>query len=281
MKTVRVGLIQMRCEKGAIAANLDAISHTLAAAAAIDVDVLGFPEMSITGYVAPTRYPRAILRLDGPEIAQLLDMTRGLPTTLLAGLVEANPHGKPFITQIAVRDGRLLGHYRKRTIEDEEAEWFSPGDTVPVFCHDTITFGIAICADLGDREVFAECARQGARIVFELAAPGLYGEQATRDWRFGFEWWQGECQTHLSQHARDFGLWIAVATQAGRTVDEDFPGGGHLFAPDGRRLHATPDWSPGTLYLEIDLQTRQVSKNNPQHEEARLCQTDPQQTPAA
>jgi len=254
MRTARAGLAQMRCEKGAIAANLDAISHTLAEAAALDVDILGFPEMSITGYVDPTQYPEAILRLDGPEISRLLDITRGLPTTLLAGLVEANPRGKPFITQVAVRDGRLLGYYRKLTIEDEEAEWFSPGDTVPLFCHDGITFGIAICADLGNREVFAECARQGARIVFELAAPGLYGEQATRDWRSGFEWWQGECQTHLSEYARDFGLWIAVATQAGRTVDEDFPGGGYLFAPDGRRLFATPDWSPGPIYLELDLE---------------------------
>jgi predicted amidohydrolase len=255
MKTIKVGLVQMRCEKGAIDANLEAISHTLAAAAARSTDILGFPEMSITGYVDPTRYPGAVLRLDGPEIAQLFDMTRGQPTTLLAGLVEANPHGKPFITQVAVRDGNLLGYYRKLTIEDEEAEWFSPGDTVPVFGHDTITFGIAICADLGNREVFAECARQGARIVFELAAPGLYGEQATRDWRSGFEWWQGECQTHLSKYARDFGIWIAVATQAGRTVDEDFPGGGYLFAPDGCRLHATPDWSPGAIYLELDLET--------------------------
>ena len=86
MKTVRAGLVQMRCEKGAIAANLDAISHTLAAAAALDVDILGFPEMSITGYVDPTQYPGSILRLDGPETAQLLEITRGLPTTLLARL---------------------------------------------------------------------------------------------------------------------------------------------------------------------------------------------------
>ena len=258
MKTVRAGLVQMRCEKGAIAANLDAISHTLAAAAARSTDILGFPEMSITGYVDPARYSEAILRLDGPEISRLLEITRGLPTTLLAGLVEANPQGKPFVAQIAVRDGSLLGHYRKLTIEEEEADWFSPGDEVPVFTHGDLTFGIAICADLGNREVFAECARQGARIVFELAAPGLYGEQATRDWRSGFEWWQGECQTHLSQHARDFGLWIAVATQAGRTIDEDFPGGGYLFAPDGRCLHATPNWSPGPIYLELEFENCHV-----------------------
>jgi predicted amidohydrolase len=145
------------------------------------------------------------------------------------------------------------------TIKDEEADWFAPGDRVPVFAHDGLTFGVAICADIGNPNVFAECARQGAQIVFELAAPGLYGEQATRDWRAGFEWWEGECQTHLAAYAREHSFWIAVATQAGRTIDEDFPGGGYLFAPDGTRRYATPDGSPGAVYLEIDLATQRVS----------------------
>jgi predicted amidohydrolase len=252
---IKVGLIQMYCEKGAMAENLASTARTYAQAVARDVDIVGFPEMSISGYADPTRYPEAILRLDGPEVAQVVEMTRGQPATLLAGLIEANPAGKPFITHIAAHDGRLLGFYRKLTIKGEEKEWFSPGNGVPVFTHGALTFGIAICADVGNRKVFAACARQGARVVFELAAPGLYGQQETRNWQSGFEWWQGECQTHLSQYARDFGLWIAVATQAGRTVDEDFPGGGYLFAPDGRRLFATPDWSPGAAYLQVELET--------------------------
>ncbi len=82
-------------------------------------------------------------------------------------------------------------------------------------------------------------------MVFEVAAPGLYGEQATRDWRSGYEWWRGECQQYLAAYARDYGLWIAVATQAGRTVDEDFPGGGFLYRPDGECVYETADWSEG------------------------------------
>jgi len=254
LETLKVGLVQMHCEKGAIADNLETTSRIFAAAVARGVDIVGFPEMSITGYVDPTQCPEAILHLDGPEVARVLATTRDQPTTVLAGLVEANPSGKPFITHIIVRDGQLLGYYRKVTIKGEEAEWFSPGDSVPVFTHRDLTFGVSICADVGNGEIFAACARQGARIVFELAAPGLYGDRATRDWRSGFEWWQDKCQKHLSEYARDTGMWIAVATQAGRTVDEDFPGGGYVFAPGGRRLYATPDWSPGVSYVEIGLE---------------------------
>ena len=127
---------------------------------------------------------------------------------------------------------------------------------MPVFQHDDLTYGIAICADIHNREVFAACARQGAQVVFEVAAPGLYGEQATRDWRSGYEWWRGECHQYLAAYARDYGLWIAVATQAGRTVDEDFPGGGYLFRPDGECVYETADWSEGLAFVTADVSSR-------------------------
>jgi len=251
----------MRCEKAASQENLAVMAGYLAEAEARRVDILGFPEMCLSGYADPTRFPQAILSLDGHEVGQLIEMTRGSDSTVLAGLIEANPAGgKPFITQVAARGGRLLGSYRKLTIKDEEDLWFAPGQGVPIFKHGGLPFGIAICSDISNEQVFAACARQGARIVFELAAPGLYGEQATRDWRSGFEWWQGECQKHLSRYARDYAIWIAVATQAGRTVDEDFPGGAWVFAPDGRCLFATPDGAEGADYLDLDLEKNLVKQ---------------------
>ena len=216
LQRLRIGLIQMNCEKGAIAQNLERISGYLVEAQQQGIAVVGFPEMSITGYADPTRYPQAVLRLDSPEMCRFLDLTRGLPATVLAGLIEANPGNhdgqtreigavtKPFITQVVARNGKLAGWYRKKTIQDEEELWFSPGETSPIFQHNGLSFGIAICADITTESVFAECARQGARIVFELAAPGLYGERATRNWRSGFEWWQGECRKYLSRFAEKY-----------------------------------------------------------------------------
>jgi predicted amidohydrolase len=255
---LKIALAQMRAEKGAIEENLATISSLLTEAARRGVEIIGLPEMSLTGYADPNKYPQAVLGLEGPEVRRLLRLTQGVPVTVLAGLIEGRAGDKPYITQIVAREGRLLGYYRKLTIAEDEVAWFSAGETVSIFQHGDLTYGIAICADIGNEAVFAECARQGAKLVFELAAPGLYGEQATRNWQSGFAWWEDECQSHLSRYARQYNLWIAVATQAGRTVDEDFPGGGYLFAPNGRRLYATPDWSPGVVYLGLDLEQGQV-----------------------
>jgi predicted amidohydrolase len=259
---MRIGLIQMRCEKEAIEENLEKMARVMSEAKRRKVDVLAFPEMCITGYANPNKYPQAIIRVDGPEIGRFLSMTRGLDATVLAGLIEENDtirdgadpaFAKPYITHIVARGEKLLGRYRKVTIASDETNWFSPGDVVPVFQRDGLTFGIAICADAGNAQVFAECARQGAQIVFELAAPGLYGEQATRNWQSGFDWWHTNSLKDLSRHAKNFGLWIAEATQAGRTIDEDFPGGALVVAPDGSCLFTTPDWQEGEVWLDLDM----------------------------
>ena len=260
--TVKIALIQMRCEKAAITENLKGLSIYIAEADKKGVDILAFPEASITGYVDVNleKYPDVIIPPDGAAINAVCSMTTGRNVTVLAGFIEANPGGKPFITQAVIRNGRIIGFYRKMNIVDEDNDWFTPGDSVSIFTHDDISFGMAICSDIGNEAVFAECARQGARIVFVLAAPGLLGEQATRNWRSGFEWWEGECRKYLEGYAKKYRIWIAVATQAGRTVDEDFPGGGYVFAPDGRRVYATPDWHPGAVYLSPDLKTHRITE---------------------
>lgn len=253
MSSIRLGLVQMHCPKGEIAHNLAAIGAYLRDAAARQTDIVCFPEMSLTGYIDPVRMPRAVLRLDSESVEHFAALTAGTNLTAIAGIVEANPAGKPFITQLVAQNGRLLGVYRKNHIAPDEEASFAPGTEMPVFHHGAVTFGVTVCADIDCPELFAHCAGQGAQIVFEAAAPGLYGEQATRNWHSGFAWWQGECETKLARYARDNGIWIAVATQAGRTIDEDFPGGGYLFDPTGRRVTATRNWSPGILYAEAEI----------------------------
>jgi (R)-amidase len=256
--SLSVALVQMRCEKGAIEANLAATREHLREAARRGAEIVCFPEASITGYVDPSRQPGALIAVDGPEVARFVALTAEAGVIALGGIIEAHPErpdGLPFITQIVARGGEVLGVYRKRTIPAEEAHLFTPAqfDEPRVFSHPAATFGVAICADIDNPAVFADNARLGARVVFECAAPGLYGAQQTRDWAAGYDWWRGECETKLSRYARENGIFIAAATQAGRTADEDFPGGGYLFGPDGALLAATPDWSAGTLYATLPL----------------------------
>lgn len=248
---VKIGLAQMVCEKAAIEQNLQAIGEYIEQGKAQNLDFLCFPEMSITGYINPEQELGAILTLDSPAVARFVEMSRGHSITLMAGIVEANPPGKPFITQLVAHGGEMLGYYRKITIIDEEARYFAPGQDVTTFQHPKTGYGLSICADIENPAVFRDNAQAGARIVFEMAAPGLYGSQEGRNWESGYNWWKGDCRDKLGRYARENRLYIAVATQAGRTRDEDFPGGGYLFGPDGKVLAETADYSPGLLVVTV------------------------------
>jgi predicted amidohydrolase len=253
---MKISLVQMRCPKGQIQENLTETARYIREAVAQMADLICFPEMSITGYIDPTRHPDAVVALKSDVVEQFCALTRGTRLTAMAGIVETNPGGKPFITQIVAREGELQGYYRKIHVAEDEEGWFAPGDAMPLFKHNGTPIGVAICADVGHGDLFAAYAEQGAVIVFVAAAPGLYGSQETRDWQSGFNWWRDECQRNLSTFARAGNMHIAVATQAGRTADEDFPGGGYVFGPAGTCLAATPNWSEGVLYAELDMETQ-------------------------
>lgn len=258
---LKIALIQMHSEKGAIADNLKAISGFIIEADKRGIDIIGLPEASITGYHDPTKYPQAIISTDGPEVDALLKMTEGKKPTVLAGLIEKNPAGNPFLTHIVARDGKVTGLYRKRRLGGPpDTDRFSRGRKTIAFPYKNLKYGITICADIAGENIFTDYARQGAQIVFELAAPGLNGEQATRNWESGYKWWEGVCRKRFEKYAKKYGIWIAIATAAGRTVDEDFPGGGYVFAPDGRRVYATKDWNSCEVYLEIDLKNGRVTE---------------------
>ncbi|HEX2911663.1 MAG TPA: carbon-nitrogen hydrolase family protein [Chloroflexia bacterium] len=254
MHSIKIGLVQMRAEKGALEENFTRIKQYIREALKQGLDFLCLPEMSITGYINPLKQPQFALNLTDPEIARVVELTSGTNLTLIAGFVERHPEGqKPYITQFVAYRGKLMGYYRKITIEGDEAPYFSAGSAIRTFDYLPIPFGLAICADINNPQVFSGSAEAGAKIIFHAAAPGLYGEQATRNWSSGYRWWQEECSTKIGRYARENGVYIGIATQAGRTIDEDFPGGGYLFAPNGECIAATPNWSPGVLYADLSL----------------------------
>lgn len=253
MLELTLGLVQMRCQKGAIGYNIISMYKHLEECKKKGAAIVCFPEMNITGYIDPAKYPQAVISRYHSAIQQVADMSFTYQTTIIAGFAEKNHAGKPFITQMVAQEGRVVGFYRKRTIPGDEADWFCPGTEAPLFIHSGISFGLAICADIDNGEIFKGYAEQGARLVFECAAPGLYGEQEARDWESGYNWWRGECTGKLSKYAAESGIYIAAATQAGRTEDEDFPGGGYVFTPQGSCAYESADWHEGIVIAKIEL----------------------------
>jgi predicted amidohydrolase len=258
MTQLRMALAQLRCEKGDWAGNLARAAALMALARAAGCDIVVFPEMGLSGYCDPARFPAAVQPLDSPWVQQFVALAARHQIAASGGFIEHNPAGKPFITQVLAQDGRIAHVYRKIHVVEEEAALFAPGTDPAVFtlrlAGGDLLCALAVCADSDRPDLFAAFAAQGARVVFHSSAPGLYTRCAdTAAWQAGFAWYHSHLFERLPGYARTHRLFIAVATQTGATVDEDFPGGSFVFGPDGTCLAAAPDYAETLLIHEITV----------------------------
>lgn len=250
---LRVMLAALCCQKGGWEANLAAHDEVLSRASDEGCHLAVFPEMSLSGSVDPRANPERLLRLESGPVRSLAELTRQRSVAAVFGVAEQGDDGACYITQAYACQGALAGAYRKRHLgEDEEA--YARGTESALFQFGKLRFGIAICAEGGVDYPFDEPAAAGAEVIFFCAAPGLYGRRTDEEsWRAGFAWWDSCGLGDARRHASRTGAWVALATQAGSAVDEDFPGIAALIAPTGEIVARLPDWRAGTLVVDLPL----------------------------
>jgi predicted amidohydrolase len=247
---VRALLAAITCEKGGLDANLAAHVDLVRRAAQDGCDLVVFPEFSLTGSIDPSRRPDAAIEIDDDAVEALAAACGEHEVAAVFGLSE-RCGDQFFITQAVASDGRLIGAQRKRHLGEDELR-YSTGAAPLVFARRAQHFGIVICAE-GDVDwTWDATIAAGAETVLFCSAPGLYGRR-TDDaaWRSGFEWWEGHGLGGARRHARRLGVPVAMATQAGTTADEDFPGIAALVSADGSIVDRLPDWRPGTVIVDL------------------------------
>ena len=248
---MKLALAALRCEKGDVAANLAAHRRVVDAAVRAGADVVLFPEMSLTGSVDPVAHAERLVPLDAPVVQVPLDATRASEVAVVFGVGERAAGGRAHITQCVVLAGELVAVYRKRHLGDDEVG-FTPGRGRCTFDHAGVRCGLIVCADSTVDEPVDGVVAAGAQLVCFAAAPGLYGPRRDEvGFAAGLRWWESAGLADAQRHAARHRVWVALATQAGATIDEDFPGLAALVAPDGEVVARTPDWREATLLADV------------------------------
>jgi predicted amidohydrolase len=250
---VRLLLSALRCEKGAVEENLAEHRRVLGDARDAECGVAVFPEMSLTGSVDPSQTPERLIELEDPAVVAMTAFTRETGVAAVFGISERAKSGDAHIAQVVAAQGRIVAVQRKRHLGEGEDGYTAAGTDAAVDL-DGARCAVAICAESRIDRPFAHAAAIGAQFVLLCAAPGLYGRRIDEaSWRRGWEWWRAEGLGDARRHARERRLWIAIATQAGSTHDEDFPGGAALVDPAGRVCAELPDWRAANLIVDVPL----------------------------
>lgn len=243
---MRLLLTALRCEKGDLSGNGRRHLELLAAGMEAGCDLVLLPEMSLTGYEAEAAVP-----ITHDAVTALVAATNGGPR-LSFGLAEAasaeEDDARPTITQVLAGDGAVLGLHRKSALPPDERAAFRAGPGFETVSVDRTALVTAVCAEIGSRQPYG----LGADLVLAPSAPGLYGPRRVTedDWRRGFDWWRGSVRSD-AERLLPHGSHLAVSTQAGATVDEDFPGWAGLIGPGGVILSELPDWREGSLVVDM------------------------------
>jgi 8-oxo-dGTP pyrophosphatase MutT (NUDIX family) len=147
----------------------------------------------------------------------------------------------------------MLAVQRKRHLGDDE-HGFTPVSDTACFELGSVRLGSIICAEAKVDHTWDATIAAGAEVVCMSAAPGLYERRTDETaWQEGFDWWERDGLAAAQHQARRHRVWVGLATQAGSTVDEDFPGIAALIGPDGAIVDRLPDRRPGNLFVEVPV----------------------------
>ncbi len=178
--TVSLGCVNYSSIWNDKAASLAKVKRLITEAAGQGINILAFPELSLSGYEANednTMHKEFAETIPGPVTEEIAELTRKFDIYVVLGMPErsADDAESCYISCPLIGPEGLIGTYRKLHLGTppmfKESLCFTGGNNVPVFATRYGPIGIQICADFW---VFPELSRilmlKGARIIINCTA---------------------------------------------------------------------------------------------------------------
>ena len=246
MARVKVAAAQIACSPGNITANTDLHLAMLEAARAQAVELLVFPELSLTGYESRPDLPRLACRADGPELARIAAAAGGIVTVV--GFIEQGGGARPFNACAILDRGRVVHVHRKLNLPAYgalvEGEHYAGGSALDLASTPLGRTACLICADSWNPALPWLAALDGAEAVVMPIASAVGAVSPEFDSR---ENWT----LNLRHTAMTYGLPVVMANQCGREGGLAFWGGSTILDACGRVV-AEARGEPELVVAEID-----------------------------
>ncbi len=275
---LRVGLAQINTTIGDLEGNVQKALDYVARARDLGVDLVSFPELTVTGYPPEDLLLRPSFVTDNLEALRgLADGCRGI--TVVVGFVDrAEPSdgsisgavGAPDVSGVpiynaaaVIHDGRLAHVYHKQRLPNygvfDEARYFEPGGEFPVYTIAGVEVGVNICEDIwfpGDPTETQ--SRGGAQVIVNInGSPYHAGKRRFRE-------------EMLGGRARDYGVYICYTNQVGGQDELVFDGGSMILNPEGELVARAVMFEEELLVCDLVLQDASPLRSGaPQDERVR------------
>lgn len=249
-KAPLVRLAQQDTTLGNLTANLERHLVEIEAAVEDGVDVLFFPELSLTGYFLKDQTSEVAIPRDHELLQPLLERSKNISIGL--GFVELSEDGRVYNAYGFLEDGELKHVHRKVHLVTygmfEESRDLAPGEGFEVVQSKHGRFGLLLCEDAWHVDgAYLYFLDDVDALVVASAGPGrgVTGESgelgSNRVWR-----------TIQDAFALFFRTWVLYCNRVGWEDGVVFGGASRVVDPAGEPLGETLGLDPGRLDVRLD-----------------------------
>ena len=246
----KIGIAQTSPRLGDVAANLALYEQAIARAKNENVELLIFPELSLTGYHLRDMVATVALRQESPEFIQLRELSKSV--ACLAGLVEESPDFCFYNSAVYLSAGDVRHVHRKVYLPTygmfDEQRYFARGDSVRAFDTPYGRAAALVCEDMWHPSTVYIAALDRALMLICPSSSPLRGIADKRQQDENARYWEAMNRVY----AETFGVFVIYANRVGFEDGVGFWGGSEVINPFGQCI------AKGRYYEE-DFVTADIS----------------------
>ena len=251
--TTKVGIAQINPNLGDVRSNLGLYEENIRRGVKNGLDLVLFPELSLTGYFLRDMVPSVALKLSSPEVASLKKLSRELP--FVAGLVEESADYRFYNAAVYFDAGEIIHVHRKVYLPTygmfDEQRYFARGDRIRAFDTRWGRCALLICEDLWHPSTVYLAALDGALGVLCPSSSPLRGITEAESQDDNARYWE----MINRMYAETFGLFIIYGNRTGFEDGVGFWGGSEILDPFGQRIAKARYYEEEFIAGEINLET--------------------------
>lgn len=247
-----VGLAQISPKLADVRANCETHMSFVDRAAREKVDLLVFPELSLTGYMLQDAMAHTAHKAipSDPLMHSMLEASQRLD--LVVGFAEVDERGRYFTSGAYLSRGQIVHVHRKVYLPTygmfDEGRFFDAGDHIRAFDTRFGRMAILICEDFWHLSPPYLAWLDGADVLLLTSASpgrGLSDDDRLGSARF--------VETINKSYAAIFGDYVIHSNRVGFEDGQNFWGGSTIFNPDGDLVVQAPYFEEALTVAEIDL----------------------------
>jgi predicted amidohydrolase len=249
--TFTVGVAQIDCRLGNVEANLAAYERELREAKGRGVDVLLFPELSLTGYFLKDMVSTVALGPSAPALRRLRELSRET-VAFVAGLVEETPEYRFYNAAMFFDGGELRHVHRKVYLPTyglfDELRYLARGDRVCAFDSRFGRSALLLCEDLWHPSTSYIAAMDRALALWIPSASPIWGVERGEVPENAAYWQRVNAVT-----AESYGMYLVYANRVGFEDGVGFWGGSEILGPSGEVLARARYYETDMIVAEVSL----------------------------